>query len=315
MRAPLEHLALKYDSVENHGWYDNLNLTVEQMLSEAQSGEVIVDYSGGTGILTQRLLEADPDFSGRIIIADSSPKFLRLAQAKFEHDDRVAFRLIRYLKEHRRLQTLDEVIDIRALGQPIDVITSTNAIHLYYGLADTLTSWRSVMKPAGRLYDQSGNMSNPEAEPDTWIIDETVEFIHREAMKLVAQDDRYSAYRGVMSDVGYMEQHDRLRQKYFLPVRPVSMYRERLVQAGFRIADVQCRSIEADVDEWHSFLAVYHEGVLGWIGGAQKVTGTPVGPDVAELRKGLMRDAMTQIFQGQSSFQANWTYIRALADG
>ena len=65
-----------------------------------------------------------------------------------------------------------------------------------------------------------------------------------------------------MNDAEYMEQHDRLRHKYFLPVRPVSTYRESLVQAGFRIADVQCRSIEADVDEWHSFLAVYHEGVL-----------------------------------------------------
>ena len=30
-QVPLEDLALKYDSVENHGWYDNLDLTVEQL--------------------------------------------------------------------------------------------------------------------------------------------------------------------------------------------------------------------------------------------------------------------------------------------
>ena len=120
---------------------------------------------------------------------------MRLAQAKFEHDDRVAFRLIRYLKEHRRLQTLDEVIDIRALGQPIDVVTSTNAIHLYYGLADTLTILENGDETHGRLYVQSGNMSNPEADYGTWIIDETVEFIHKEVMMLVAKDDRYSEYR------------------------------------------------------------------------------------------------------------------------
>ena len=33
--ASLESLALKYDTVEHHGWYDNLDLTVDQMKAEA----------------------------------------------------------------------------------------------------------------------------------------------------------------------------------------------------------------------------------------------------------------------------------------
>ena len=141
--SPLEP-ALKYDTVESHGWYDNLNLTVEQVLDEVSLNELLVDYSGGTGILAQRLLEQSQGREYGVIIADSSPKFWRLALEKFRDEPRLAFRLIRYLKAERRLQSLDEVLELEALGRPVDAVLSTNAIHLYYGLRDTLASWRRV---------------------------------------------------------------------------------------------------------------------------------------------------------------------------
>ena len=62
-----------------------------------------------------------------------------------------------------------------------------------------------------------------------------------------------------------MPAYDELRSKYFLPVRPLDHYLNALRTAGFRIHSLRKRTIEANVTEWYDFLAVYHEGVLGWV--------------------------------------------------
>ena len=88
MRLPIEELAERYDSVEQHGWYDNLNPTITRIASSMAGGERLVDYSGGTGILLERLLKRMGDKKIGALIADSSPKFLRLAYEKFKEDER-----------------------------------------------------------------------------------------------------------------------------------------------------------------------------------------------------------------------------------
>ena len=62
----IEFLALNYDTVENHGWYANLDQTVEQVGEYVRKGDILVDYSGGTGILAKRLLDGlrKADFPG-----------------------------------------------------------------------------------------------------------------------------------------------------------------------------------------------------------------------------------------------------------
>jgi len=308
--AQLEELARKYDTVEEHGWYDNLNPSVDEILADQGAGSLLLDYSGGTGILTRRLL-ARPEAEGMgVLIVDSSPKFLRLALERSHHDPRVGYRLIQFIKSERRLQRLDEVVDKSVWERGLDAISSTNAIHLYYGLDDTVKGWFNILKPGGVAYIQSGNIRNPDADEGTWIIDETVEHIHRAAVSIVKEDDQYADLSPLLDDADYMQKHQVLRQKYFLPVRPLETYTTAMEAAGFELVDVQRRSIEARVDEWHSFLAVYHEGVLGWLGGAEKITGRKVPEPVIERRRALMRRAMDKIFSGRETFDANWTYIR-----
>ena len=309
--SPLETLALKYDTVEQHGWYANLDLTVDQIVEDLAPGERLIDYSGGTGILAQRLIERAGTRAFGLLIADSSPKFLRLALEKFRDEPRLAFRLIRFLRPERRLQSLEEVLISDGVVGAVDGLVSTNAIHLYYGLADTLASWHSVLRPGGRVYVQSGNINNPGAAPGSWIIDETVEHIHRAAVEIVQRDDRFVMFRPHLEDADYMERHGQLRQKYFLPVRPLSTYVDALTEQGFVVQDVSCASIPALVSEWNDFLTVYHEGVLGWIGGAEKITGQAALDDHVQIRKALIREAMDVIFDGEPDFLANWTYIRA----
>ncbi len=307
VELPLERLAMKYDTVEEHGWYDNLNPSVQQILQYHGEGDLLLDYSGGTGILTKRLYEAAGDQGPGVLIVDSSPKFLRLALEKFRDDPRVGYRLIRYLREERRLQRLDEVL---AGGiQEVDAIASTNAVHLYYELPATLQSWYDILRPGGRVFVQSGNIRNPEAPDDCWIIDETVGHIHRIAMDIVADSSAFNDFRPALTDTEFMAAHDKLRAKYFLPVRHVDHYREAFVAAGFSITSCTTERIEARVADWFYFLSVYHEGVLGWVGGAQKITGH-IPPDTAvSARRELMKLALARMFDGRDSFDAVWTYF------
>lgn len=308
--SSIQDLALGYDTVESHGWYRNLDHTVEQLDAFLEPGDLALDYSGGTGILASRLLAHRPDLEAGILIVDSSPKFLRLALEKFRDEPRVAFRRIRWLKDERRLETLDEAIDPALLERGFDALASTNAIHLYYDLDETLRSWRLALRPGARAFVQSGNIRNPAMGPGEWIIDETVERIHEAAIEIVRDDDRWSAYRDRLTDEMWMAEHEELRRKIFLPVRPLEHYLDALRGAGFEVVSVENRTIEARVAEWYDFLRVYHEGVVGWIGGAEKVTGEPVSEKTVEDRRAIMREAMDRVFGGPT-FDACWTYVVA----
>ena len=173
-----ETLALTYDTVQDHGWYRNLDPTVERVAQELEAGDVLLDYSGGTGILAERLLSRLPDEEIGILIVDASPKFLRVALEKLGGDERVAFRLIRYLKDERRLQTVQEVVEAPLLERGVDAVASTNAIHLYYDLEDTLRSWRGVLRPGGRAVVPSGNIGVPALPGGSRLIVQTVAAIN-----------------------------------------------------------------------------------------------------------------------------------------
>lgn len=308
-QEPLEDLALNYDNVENHGWYSNLDFTVEQVGEYAQEGDILIDYSGGTGILSSRLLKKFGDKNTGIIIVDSSPKFLRLALEKFRDESRVAFRRIHFLKEERRLEGVDEVLGAEMLKRGVDGIVSTNAIHLYPNLEETIRTWKSVLRPTGKLFVQSGNIGNADLPKDEWIIDETVDVIHSKAMEIVQSDDAFKDYRSALGDTDFMSKHDVLRKKYFLPVRPLVYYIDMLRSEGFDVTTVRHERISAQVDEWYEFMSVYHEGVLGWVGGAEKITNEAAPENVIEDRLTLMRMAMNRIFGGAEEFGASWTYI------
>jgi SAM-dependent methyltransferase len=309
-RADLDTLALKYDTVENHGWYRNLEPTLDQLAAFLRDGMTLCDYSGGTGILLDRLLHRLPERKAGYLLVDSSPKFLRLALEKLGGEPRVAFRLIEFLKAEKRLELLDEVLPAPIAGT-LDAIVSTNAVHLYYDLGDTLKSWHRTLRPGGRAFVQSGNIANPDAAPGTWIIDSTVDQIDVVARDLVASDAAYARFRGALADAPRLEKYAILRAKFFLPVRPLAYYLGELGGAGFRVEDVTARSIEASVADWYEFLAAYHEGVLGWAGGSRRVDGADPDADAVALRLQLMRASLDRIFAGKPTFQASWTYVTA----
>ena len=312
VERPPEELALKYDTVQDHGWYRNLDPTLERLAAILGAGDLLLDYSGGTGILAERLLAELPGLPFGILIVDASPKFLRVALDKLGADDRMGFRLIRYLDAGRRLQTLQEALEPPLLERGVDAIASTNAIHLYSDLDDTLASWRQLLRPAGRIHVQSGNIGVPDLPSGAWIIDETVAAINGAAEELVRADGRWAEYRAGLDDVERRARYAALRERFFLPVRPLGHYLDALENAGFRIRDVEHRPIEASAADWTAFLATYHEGVLGWVGGSERIEGEPPTDQAVADRLELLAASVERVFGGPT-FEAVWTYVDAEA--
>lgn len=308
-QAPVESLARKYDRVDAHGWYSNLDFTVEELARFLGDDGVALDYSGGTGLLIGRLLEATRGRGFGVVNVDSSPKFLRLSLEKFRGEERVAFRLIRYLREERRLQYVDEVLGKALVERRVDAIASANAIHLYHDLVPTLRSWRRVLRDDGRAFVQSGNVRTPLARQGHWVIDDTVAAVDEAARRIVREDDRYAAHRPLLADAAWMRAHDEWRRRVFPPVRPLDEYVRAFDEAGLEVVDATVRPIEARAEDWYEFLAVYHEGVLGWVGGAEKVTGRPADGQAVRDRLGLLREGLDRALGGKPSFLAAWTYL------
>lgn len=307
-RAAVSELAEKYDSVERHGWYANLDPTVRDLVDGLREGDVLVDYSGGTGILLGRLLEAAGPFPFGAIDVDASPKFLRLALEKLGAEPRVAFRLLEWRKEAKALAPLDEALGPAMATRGVDAVVSANAMHLYPDLEPTFRAWRRCLRPSGRALAQSGNVRVPEA--DGWIIDDTVAAVAQEARRIVEEDERFARHRDALRDPARLAQHDAFRRRVFVPPRALSTYVEAFETSGFRVEDVRTRRIRARSDEWLEFLQVYDEAVLGWVGGTEKIEGRAASPADRRDRLDLMALALDRALRGRGTFDATWTYLR-----
>lgn len=307
-RQPVDEFGLSYDDVGSHGWYKNLEPTIAQVLATLEPGDLLVDYSSGTGILTRRLLDSI-SYGVGILNVDASPKFLRVALETFRDDERVAFRLLRWLKAGKRLQSLDEVAGPALLDRGADAITATNAIHLYYDLDETLAAWARALRPGGLAFVCSGNMRNPRARPGEWIIDETVAKVNDIAGDIVRGEPAFAEYRQTLDDAALMSRHEKLREKVFVPVRPLELYLEAFRDAGFTVLHVFEETVFARVDEWFRLLSTYHDGVLSWVGGSEKVEGAPPSAEAVRQRLFLIKYSLEKLFPGQDSFPCTWTYL------
>ena len=308
--SPIDESARAYDEVQHHAWYQNLHPTLDSLAAVARAGDIVVDYSAGTGIFTEEFLRRNPDRRIGLMLVDASPKFLRLALEKLGTDHRTAYRRLRYLKDEQRLQQLDEVLPESLRNGGFDGLCSTNAVHLYDDLRAALGAWAKVVRPGGYVLLQSGNIDNPHAPANSWFIDQTIERVQSTARGLVICDPAYAAFRDGLDDDERTKAYDSLRHKYFLPIRPLSFYLECLRSADFEIEAVDVQPIEALVTEWSDFLCAYHEGVLGWAGGCSRVDGRDPSDDLIALRKRLLRESMAKLFDGAASFQACWTHVR-----
>ena len=126
-----------------------------------RDGDILLDYSGGTGILLDRLELRLFDAQVGTLIVDSSPKFLRVALEKFRDDPKVALRLLRFLATSAGSNGSTRCSAPAWLPGASTSIASTNAIHLYPDLADMPPAGRGSSGPAGRCWSTRATSATP----------------------------------------------------------------------------------------------------------------------------------------------------------
>ena len=168
-----------------------------------------------------------------------------------------------------------------------------------------------MLRPGATARINSGNIRNPRAGENEWIIDDTVFLVQEAASGIVRADERYEQYRAVLDDEERLRAYLDYRDRVFLAPRPLEYYLDVLQAAGFDVAEVTERTIEAEVDDWYEFLAAYADAVLGWVGGAAKVDGEGASSEAAADRLRLLRDSLAVVFGGSPTFDCCWTYISA----
>jgi hypothetical protein len=152
-------------------------------------------------------------------------------------------------------------------------------------------------------------MHNPAAPPGNWIIDDTVAKVNEIAADLVATEPAFEEYRPALEDSARMARHGKLRDKVFVPVRPLDLYVKAFGEAGFTVLHVFDETICARIDEWYQLLSTYHDGVLSWVGGSEKVEGAPPSEAAVRDRLFLIRYSLDRLFPGQDSFPCAWSYL------
>jgi ubiquinone/menaquinone biosynthesis C-methylase UbiE len=308
-RAALDPLGERYASMAAHRWYTNLDLTREQLSQTLAPGQILIDYSGGTGILARQVVDAIPGVG--IVIVDASPRFLRVALEQLGDEPRVAFRLLHHEPgESKRLQPLDEAVGPALVERGADALVSTNAVHLYTDLVDTFQAWSRVLRPGGRVFVQSGDIRNPEGRPREWLISEVVEKVREVAKEIAARDPRFDAYRAVLEDSERMARYDALWRMVFPPLRSVGDYRDALAKAGFRVGGTVTRTIDVGVLEWYEATSVYPD-LLAWVGGSPRVDGHRPTPSQLQDRLDLLKQAFLAVFPDRDVYQSTWTYLTA----
>jgi len=304
-REPVDQRGRKYDAMGKHRWYRNLDFTLAKLAEHVSADDVVIDYSGGTGLFTDRLLPLVP--TAGVVIVDASSAFLRTALEKLGAHPRVAFRLLRYIEESRRLQRLDEILGAE-LKDRLAAVVSTNAVHLYDDLPATFAAWHRVIRPGGRVFVQSAEIDDPAAPPGRWLITQFVDTVRMKAREIVLRDERYSKYRPVLAQPDRLAAYDRSAGKIFRPVRLLQEYLDALQVAGFAIDDVSTVKITVGVAEWYEATTVYSD-LLAWVGGTEAIDSRPPSADALADRLGLIGRAVDEMFGEAETFDASWTHI------
>jgi hypothetical protein len=191
----------------------------------------------------------------------------------------------------------------------LDGIICTNAIHLYPTISDTIKSWNKLLVKGGKLLINSGNIFNSSMDSESKLIDQTVNEIAKLSYKIVKETPKYSKYSDLINDIEYIKKHDSLRDKYFLPIKNIEYYTDEILKNNFKILEIKTINIDAKVDEWFEFLKVYHEGIISWIGGANKITGVDPKENEVGDRIEIIKLALNEMFNNKNDFKACWNYV------
>ncbi|WP_020673080.1 class I SAM-dependent methyltransferase [Amycolatopsis nigrescens] len=306
---PVDEAALKYEAHGSNSFSRCWDPVIAQALAVMTGPTVVMDYSCGTGLLTDRLLAGTED-SVLLLNVDVSPRYLRVILEKFEDEPRVAMRLLQRVPgTNDRFQSVDEVIGTELTDRGIDLLISTNAIHLYADLSETLETWHKVLKPGGIALVSTGDMTNPDRKAGDWRLHDAVEAVNDIASEMVRTEPLFEKYREKLESDEVMKGYAALRAHAYPEVGTVDKYLRALAGAGLKPLHYFEQLVNVYPDDLVDSLSPYHEVVLGWIGGTRKVEGASPAPGAVRDRLFLLRYCIDKLYAKRDHYQCHFSYF------
>lgn len=307
-RNTVDESALKYDNHKDNIFGATWDPVIAQVLSVLDDNKIMVDYSCGTGQFTERLLR---HFTGaiRILNVDASPRYMRIAVDRFKDDHRVALRLLGKDRDSGKLERFDTVAKELVEEPGVDVLTSTNAIHLYPDLQDTLESWYRVLRPGGLVIFTTGDMINSSGVASNWSLHDAVGTVNDLAREVIEKEPMFKKYRDKIDDSDTLEEYASLRKRVYPSPKPIDLYLKLLSDAGIPAQYHFERTINVSAEDMIDALAPYHDIVLGWVGGSKKVEGYPPTRESVRDRMFLIRYCIEKLYACREYYQFGWKYF------
>lgn len=149
-------MAMTTSTIENYNqrakdyedrWKKYLEHTHREFLSrlETNPNDIILDVSGGTGLLALTLIERKYPF-GELVINDPSIQMLSIAQKRLEDQPKVSYS--NYKAEFLPYE-----------NHTFDSIFCLNSFHFYHNHPQVLDLFFDILKPGGNLYLLDWNRS------------------------------------------------------------------------------------------------------------------------------------------------------------
>lgn len=313
---PIDEAALKYESHASNSFRRSWDPTLAQVFTALDENKVLVDYSCGTGIFSELLLK-EIKFPARIINVDVSPRYLRVALDKFRSNPNVALRLLKHLEVERKYQEVCDVLGDSLSKRGVDILTSTNSIHLYGDVRETLESWYRALRSNGRVLISSGDMGgNGDSElsgsVSNWNLHGTVETVNEIAQQAIATVDKFAEYRDVANDSSIMTAYAEFRRKVYPATRSVDFYLDALSQAKLRPLHCYQSALSVSEKDLVDALLPYHSVVLGWVGGTRKIGGIEPSSEDVRNRTLLIEYCVREMCKKENDIRFPWTYITAV---
>ena len=275
-------------------------------------GHVLIDYSGGTGILLDRLQLRIFDRQVGVVIVDSSPKFLRVARRQVPR------------RRARRLPPppLPEgraAAPVRRRGPRQRV---RGAARRRAHLDERDPPVRRPRRDAARLGARaSAGRARPDQlrqPPQPARTRERVDH-RRDRVRRPRGSGRAGSHGSPLRGVPFRARESRApAARTSTGATACSSRRVRSTTTSTPCAlpgspSTTSRSGRSRRESrtGSSSSSAYADAVLGWVGGSAKVDGTPASEEAAADRLALLRRALDVIFGGRPSFRCCWTYIGA----
>ncbi|WP_445664783.1 class I SAM-dependent methyltransferase [Fodinibius sp. AD559] len=121
-------------------WQKYLDHTHQRLLNyiEVDPSDIILDPSGGTGLLTQKLIDQNYSFD-RFVVNDPSDKMLAIARQRLSGKSSISF-------DNQKVQ------DLSYPQNYFTKIICLNSFHFYEKQQQVLNQFYNILKPSGKLY-------------------------------------------------------------------------------------------------------------------------------------------------------------------